>query len=72
MPLDYTLLDAHISEHVVTKFYEIRIAKLQALRLHNDILKRKNPYLFKAKNITTSEASVRSALLIVRKFASFS
>jgi site-specific DNA-methyltransferase (cytosine-N4-specific) len=62
MALDYAQLNSYISEHIVTKFYEIRITKLQALRLHNDILRRKNPYLFKAKNITTSEAFVRSAL----------
>lgn len=62
MPLDYALLTTYISEHVVAKFYENRITKLQALRLQRDILRRKNPYLFKAKNITTSEMFVRSAL----------
>ena len=34
-------------------FYKIRLEKLNALNL-NLILKRKNPYLFKAKNIETS------------------
>ena len=62
MPLNYDLLTAYISENVVSKFYEKRIAKLQGLRLQRNILRKKNPYLFKAKNITTSEMFVRSAL----------
>lgn len=40
----------YLSENVITPFYEIRFAKLNSLRL-KDVLKRKNPYLFKAKNI---------------------
>ncbi len=39
-----------LAENVITPFYEIRLAGLNSLNL-NDILKRKNPYLFKAKNI---------------------
>jgi hypothetical protein len=62
MPLDYQELEAYASKYVVAKFYRRRIEKLSALQLKRDILVRKNPYLFKAKNITTSEAFVRSAL----------
>ena len=62
MPLDYYLLNQYISEEVVARFYEARIEKLRNLRLKSGILTRKNPYLFKAKNVSTSEVFVRSAL----------
>ncbi len=54
-------LFAYISETVMKPFYEIRLAKLTALDLHS-ILKRKNPYLFKAKNIETSGDLVKYIL----------
>lgn len=40
----------YLSEHVITPFYQTRFSKLNSLKL-KDVLKRKNPYLFKAKNI---------------------
>ena len=40
----------YLSEHVITPFYQTRFTKLNSLKL-KDVLKRKNPYLFKAKNI---------------------
>jgi site-specific DNA-methyltransferase (cytosine-N4-specific) len=40
----------YLAEHVITPFYNIRLERLEALRL-NDVLRKKNPYLFKAKNI---------------------
>ncbi len=40
----------YLSEHVITSFYQTRFGKLNSLKL-KDVLKRKNPYLFKAKNI---------------------
>jgi len=40
----------YLSEHVITPFYHTRFDKLNSLKL-KDVLKRKNPYLFKAKNI---------------------
>lgn len=40
----------YLSEHVMTSFYLKRLESLQKLKLH-DVLKRKNPYLFKAKNV---------------------
>ncbi|MDR2145050.1 MAG: cytosolic protein, partial [Tannerella sp.] len=39
-------------------FHEKRIKSLDNLKL-NKVLKRKNPYLFKAKNATTSEQIIR-------------
>jgi site-specific DNA-methyltransferase (cytosine-N4-specific) len=40
----------YLAEHVITPFYNTRLQGLNALHL-NSVLKRKNPYLFKAKNI---------------------
>jgi hypothetical protein len=40
----------YLSEYVITPFYKTRFDKLNSLKL-KDVLKRKNPYLFKAKNI---------------------
>lgn len=42
-------------------FHERRLNSLNELKLHK-ILKRKNPYLFKAKNVLTSEQIVRGIL----------
>ena len=50
MKEDYTEFHRYRSEHVMTPFYVRRLEGLQKLRLQ-DVLKRKNPYLFKAKNI---------------------
>jgi hypothetical protein len=49
----YSEINDYIATSVMKPFYEIRLRKLDALNL-NLILKRKNPYLFKAKNIETS------------------
>jgi hypothetical protein len=40
----------YLAEHVVTPFYNVRLEGLGRLKLAS-VLKRKNPYLFKAKNI---------------------
>lgn len=40
----------YLSDNVITPFYLTRFDKLNSLKL-KDVLKRKNPYLFKAKNI---------------------
>jgi hypothetical protein len=42
-------------------FHQNRLEKLEGLKL-NTVLLRKNPYLFKAKNILTSEQLVRNVL----------
>lgn len=50
-----------IAEKVVAPFNKVRLDALNELNL-SKILKRKNPYLFKAKNIQTAEELVRYIL----------
>lgn len=45
----------------ISEFHQTRLTRLEELKL-DKILKRKNPYLFKAKNILTAEALVRVLL----------
>lgn len=59
--LDYKKLNAFITSDVIHPFYEIRFRRLENARL-NDILKRKNPYLFKAKSIETAGDLARNIL----------
>ena len=54
-------LQSFISKKVISPFYKKRFDKLEELTL-NKILKRKNPYLFKAKNIQTAEELVKYTL----------
>lgn len=54
-------LQLFIAEKVMTPFYEIRLYKLGELTF-SGIMKRKNPYLFKAKNIQTAEELVKYIL----------
>lgn len=49
-----------VSEHI-GEYHAKRLQKLAALDLRN-VLKRKNPYLFRAKNIRTAEQLVRGLL----------
>jgi site-specific DNA-methyltransferase (cytosine-N4-specific) len=49
----------YLAEHVITPFYNIRLNNLNSLHL-TSILKRKNPYLFKAKNIELAGELVKS------------
>ncbi len=53
-------ITSFIEDNIPT-FHERRLGKLQELRL-SDVLKRKNPYLFKAKAINTAQDLVRSIL----------
>ncbi len=55
----YKLYQAYLAQNVIAPFYRIRLAGLEALRL-KAVLKRKNPYLFKAKNIGRANDLVRS------------
>ncbi len=48
---------AYVEEHI-SNFHQKRISTLGSLKLSN-ILKRKNPYLFKAKNVLTAEEIVK-------------
>lgn len=59
--LNYEELLKFISEGVITPFFDIRLQKLNELTF-SGIMRRKNPYLFKAKNIQTAEELVRYIL----------
>jgi site-specific DNA-methyltransferase (cytosine-N4-specific) len=59
--LDYDKLNTFIANDVIKPFYEIRLARLATATLA-DISKRKNPYLFKAKNIETAGDLAKSIL----------
>jgi len=50
-------LQSYVEENI-SKFHEKRIQSLDNLKLTN-VLKRKNPYLFKAKNVLTADHIVR-------------
>lgn len=52
--LTYQEIFDYIGENIIKPFYELRLKRLNELLLHS-VLKRKNPYLFKAKNITTAQ-----------------
>jgi len=54
-------IQSFIAQKVISPFYEKRLNKLKSLQL-NAVLKRKNPYLFKAKNIQTAEELVKYIL----------
>jgi site-specific DNA-methyltransferase (cytosine-N4-specific) len=49
----------YLAEHVITPFYNVRLNNLKGLNLKS-VLKRKNPYLFKAKNIELAGDLVKS------------
>lgn len=51
--LNYEKLNAFIISDVIQPFYNIRLERLESAKLAM-IAKRKNPYLFKAKNIETA------------------
>lgn len=50
-PLDFSLLNAYVNENI-DDFHQRKLASLERLTLSS--LLRKNPYLFKAKNITSA------------------
>jgi len=59
--LDYSSLESHIQKELVTDFYNKRFEKLSKVQL-STLLKRKNPYLYRAKNLQTGEQFVRQIL----------
>lgn len=59
--LDYEKLNKFIASDVITPFYNIRLDRLGLAKLSH-ISKRKNPYLFKAKNIETAGDFAKSVL----------
>ena len=50
-------VELYVSENI-SQFHEARINKLKTLEL-DDLLKRKNPYMYKAKNINAADQLVR-------------
>lgn len=59
--LNYKKLNTFIASGVIKPFYEIRLIRLEAVKL-SYISKRKNPHLFKAKNIETAGDLAKSIL----------
>lgn len=51
--INYDKLNSFIASDVIKPFYQTRLNRLKPVRL-TAIIKRKNPYLFKAKNIETA------------------
>jgi len=56
---NYQSYNNFLAENVITPFYQERLRKLNELALNN-VLKRKNPYLLKAKNIELAGDLVKS------------
>lgn len=54
-------LHNYLAEEVVLPFYNKRLEKLNSLQL-NDVLKRKNPYLLRAKNFELAADLVKSII----------
>lgn len=59
-PLDLRKVVAYVNANIVM-FHDARLHGLQALDLHK-VLKKKNPYLFRAKNMTIAGDFVRDIL----------
>jgi hypothetical protein len=59
--LTYPEIFEYINTEIIKPFYEYRVAKISEVQLIK-VLKRKNPYLFKAKNITTAQDLVTEIL----------
>lgn len=66
-PVDLNDIRAYVENNIST-FHEKRIEKLSSLKL-KDVLKRKNPYLFKVKNVLTAQELIEG---IVNAFISSS
>lgn len=60
-PVNYAEVEKFIASDVIIPFYKKRIEKLKKIKMR-DIMKRKNPYLFKAKNIQTAGDLVKDIL----------
>lgn len=60
-PSPYQPYYDYLAEHVINPFYEERLKGLKSLSL-SDVLKRKNPYLFKAKNIELAQDLVKGII----------
>jgi hypothetical protein len=59
-PIDLNEVAEYVNHHI-GEFHDSRIARLQGMRLR-EVLRKKNPYLFRAKNLLTAERLVESVL----------
>ena len=59
-PLDFEEVCQYVNKNIVV-FHQNKINKISSLKL-TDILKRKNPYLFKAKNIAVASDLIKDIL----------
>lgn len=57
-PVNLIDVTNYVEQHIGV-FHQKRIQSVDGLKL-NDVLKRKNPYLFKAKNVLTSEQIIKT------------
>ena len=61
MTFEFSKVADFIHAHVGPEFHDKKLAKLKALSLE-DILKRKNPYLFRAKNAVNANDFIKAVL----------
>jgi hypothetical protein len=59
--LDLPELTSYIEATIWPRFHQKKLEKIEAITL-NDIIKRKNPYLFKAKNTLSASDFIKSVL----------
>lgn len=59
--LNYGKLNSFIASDVIKPFYQTRLNRLKSVKL-TSIIKRKNPYLFKAKNIESAGGLAKNIL----------
>ena len=60
-PLDMGVVEHFIADNIDKDFFDKKLSKLTKITL-SDIVKRKNPYLFKAKRIETGSEFIRQVL----------
>ena len=61
LALDYNSLETYIQEELIAAFYARRFRKLDAVRL-DILLRNKNPYLYRAKNLQSGQDFVKQIL----------
>ncbi|MBW1696424.1 MAG: cytosolic protein [Deltaproteobacteria bacterium] len=59
-PLNADVVYKFVNQNIVM-FHNSRLERLKKINLH-EVLKKKNPYLFKAKNVTTASQLIQSIL----------
>lgn len=59
--LDKQAVEEFVNYEIVRSFHNLRLAALEGVNLY-DVLKKKNPYLFRAKNIQTASELIGSML----------